>query len=574
MMNERLAVTSERVDDTPLLLAQLQRMDVPALVDRHFPAHGNWQGLSPGRVAVGWMSHIISEANHRLNHVQPWVEKRLETLTGSMGQAVRALDFSDDRLAGLLDLLSVDKHWQQFEIALNQQLLRVYDLQPERVRLDSTTASGYWAVTPEGLFQFGHSKDRRPDLAQVKVMLAALDPLGLPLVTTVVTGNRADDPLYEPMITRVRESLGRRGLLYVGDCKMGALATRAALQSGGDFYLCPLSATQLPAAELAAYLEPVWTAKQALQPVERVTTAGEVEVIAEGFERQEELTTTVAGAPLAWTERRLVLRSVGQARAAAQSLRARLAKAQAALAALNERKKGKKRLRDVETLRQQAEAIVARAQVAGLLQLTYGETVCEHPVQAYGRRPAEIRQERDVWVQATVDEVALQAACQRLGWQVYATNHALAGLSLTEATLAYRSEYLIERCFGRLKGKPLTLTPMYLQDDGRATGLIRLLAICLRALTSLEFIARQRLAEEKTELAGLYAGNPKRATARPTAERLLEAFEEITLTVIREPQQTRRHLTPLSPLQQRILELLGFQAAIYARLCSESLEPP
>jgi transposase len=573
-MNERLTVTSERVDDTPLLLAQIQRMDVPGLLDRHFPAHGNWQGLSPGWVAAGWMSHILSEANHRLNHVQPWAEKRLETLAGSMGQPVRALDFSDDRLAGLLDLLSADEHWRQFETALNQQLLRVYDLPPERVRLDSTTASGHWEVTPAGLFQFGHSKDRRPDLAQVKVMLAALDPLGLPLITTVVAGNRADDPLYGPMITQVRESLGRRGLLYVGDCKMGALATRAALQAGGDFYLCPLSATQLPAAELAAYLEPVWTAEQALQPVERATTSGEVEVIAEGFERPAELTATVGGVPVGWTERRLVLRSVGQAQAAAQALRARLAKAQAALAALNERKKGKKRPRDVETLRQQAAAIEARYQVAGLLQLTYGETVREHPVGAYGRRPAEIRQERDVWVQIAVDEVALQAACQRLGWQVYATNHAPAGLSLTEATLAYRSEYLIERCFGRLKGKPLTLTPMYLQDDGRATGLIRLLTICLRALTLLEFGARRRLAEEQAELAGLYAGNPKRATARPTAERLLEAFEEITLTVIRDPQQTRRHLTPLSPLQQRILELLDFQAAIYTQLCSESLKPP
>ena len=573
-MNERLTVISERVDDTPLLLAQFQRMDVPNLFDRHFPVHGNWQGLSPGWVAAGWMSHILSEANHRLNHVQAWAEKRLQTLAGGMGQMVRALDFSDDRLARLLDQLSEDEDWRQFETALNQRLLRVYDLTPERIRLDSTTASGHWTVTPDGLFQRGHSKDRRPDLPQVKVMLSALDPLGLPLVTAVVAGNRADDPLYVPAITQVRESLGRRGLLYVGDCKMGALATRAALQAGGDFYLLPLSATQLPAEELASYLEPVWTTEQALQPVERATTAGEVEVIAFGFERQEELTATVAGEQLVWTERRLVLRSVGQAQAAEKALRARVAKAQAKLEALNERKKGKKRLREVAALRQRAEAIVARYKVAGLLQLTYGETVRERPVRAYGRRPAEIRPERDVWVEVAVDEVALQEACQRLGWKVYATNQERAGLSLTAATLAYRSEYLIERCFGRLKGKPLTLTPMYLQKDERATGLIRLLFICLRALTLLEFVVRQRLAEEKTELAGLYAGNPKRATARPTAERLLEAFKDITLTVIREPQQTRRHLTPLSPLQQRILELLDFQAAIYTQLCNESLEPP
>ena len=97
-----------------------------------------------------------------------------------------------------------------------------------RVRLDSTTASGYWEVTEDGLFQFGHSKDRRPDLPQVKVMLATLDPLGLPIATDVLSGQRADDPLYLPAIARVRASLPQRGLLYVGDCKMGALETRAA----------------------------------------------------------------------------------------------------------------------------------------------------------------------------------------------------------------------------------------------------------------------------------------------------------------------------------------------------------
>src|SRR5262249_36413509 len=51
--------------------------------------------------------------------------------------------------------------------------------------------------------------------------------------------------LYIPAMTRVQESLGRYGLLYVGDCKMAARETRAFLQTRGDFYLCPLPAVQL-----------------------------------------------------------------------------------------------------------------------------------------------------------------------------------------------------------------------------------------------------------------------------------------------------------------------------------------
>jgi len=56
-----------------------------------------------------------------------------------------------------------------FEADLNRHTVRVYNLKPQRVRVDSTTVSGYWTVTPEGLFQYGHSKDRRPDLTQLGV---------------------------------------------------------------------------------------------------------------------------------------------------------------------------------------------------------------------------------------------------------------------------------------------------------------------------------------------------------------------------------------------------------------------
>ena len=44
----------ERIDDIPLLLAQLERMGVRELLDWHFPPHGNWMGLSPGWTTVLW----------------------------------------------------------------------------------------------------------------------------------------------------------------------------------------------------------------------------------------------------------------------------------------------------------------------------------------------------------------------------------------------------------------------------------------------------------------------------------------------------------------------------------------
>jgi transposase len=573
-MNETLTILSERVDDIPLLLAQVARMGVQPLLDTHFPTHGNWQGLSLGWVTVIWLTHILSQADHRLNHVEPWAEKRLHTLRGCIDQPLHPLDVSDDRLARVLQALSDDARWSTFENALTQQLVRVYALRPERVRLDSTTASGSWAVTPEGLFQFGHSKDHRPDLPQVKVMLSTLDPLGVPLATAVVPGHHADDPLYIPAVRQVRVSLGQRGLLYVGDCKMAALETRAYLHEGQDFYLCPLSALQVPADLLDAYLAPIWTGEQDVTPIYRHRTPGDREQLAEGYEVQEPLTAVVAGERCMWTERRLVIRSLAQARAGEAALHTRLAQAQTALADLQTRRQGKPRCTELPAVREAAEAILARYRVQGLLRLHYEERVGERSVRRYGSRPATVRIEREVRVTAVIDQEAITAAVQRLGWRVYATNHPAAHLTLTQAVLAYRSAYLIERGFGRLKGQPLSLTPMYLEREDHVTGLIRLLVVGLRVLTLLEFVVRRRLATDGGGLAGVYTGNPARATAQPTAERLLATFQEVTLTIIHEGRDTRWHLTPLSSVQQRILALLDFPLDVYTRLGTHCSQPP
>jgi transposase len=576
-MTKQLTINHERVDDIPLLLAQMDRMQVAKLLDEHFPTHGNWDGLSLGQVVSVWLAFILSEANHRMSHLQPWAERRLQTLTACLSAEVRALDFSDDRLAAALDYLSDDACWQAFERRLNTHLLRVYDLHPQHVHVDATTAKYYGRLSEDGLFQFGHSKDHRPDLPQLKVNLSVLEPLGLPLTTTVVAGNCADDPLYVPEIRRVQESLGRHGLTYIGDTKMAALQTRAFLAASGDFYLCPLPATQVPAEEVARLLAPVWEQKQALMEVFRPVAAGETnpepELIAEGYEYTVLMEATLEGHPLRWPERRLVVRSVAWAKVQQRALQRRLEKAQTEIAALNERRQGKKVLTSTSELREAGQQILAKYQVSGLLRVRCRTTVKQQQRRRYGTRPARVQVERRVKITAPVNQAALEQANRAVGWRVYATNQPRSPLSLQQAVLAYREEYWVERNFGRLKGKPLSLTPLYLESDERVTGLLRVLLMALRVLCLLEFSARRTLQAEGQKLAGIYPGNPKRATARPTSEMMLRAFEGVTLTSIEQAAEVRAHLTPLEPVQQRILHLLRLSPEIYLRLVQHSSKP-
>ncbi len=573
-MNETLTIRTERVDDLPLLLAQMQRMGIASLLDAHFPTHGNRQGLSLGTVTTIWLTHVHAPADHRMNRVQPWAERRLETLRGCSETQLEVRDLGDDRLADVLRHLSDDARWREFEQELTGQLVRVYDLRSDCVRLDSTTASSYGTVSEDGLLQLGHSKDHRPDLPQLKVMLATLDPLGMPLATEVLSGQRADDPLYLPAIARVRACIKQPGLVYVGDCKMAALDTRASIQAAGDYYLCPLSALQVPPEQLSQHLAALRASGQAQSLVERTGADGQAHALASGYEDSETITAQLQGVSYTWTERRLLVRSEAAAHAAETALRARLRQAQTALAELVVRRQGKPVLSERAAVEQAVADTLAHFRVEGLLVVTVSEQLTEQATRAYRNRPATVRTTRQFTISSEVEPDALASAVEQLGWRVYATNQVADRLSLAQAVEAYRDEYLVERNFGRLKGHPLSLSPMYVERDDHATGLVRLLSLALRVLTLLEFVVRRRLAQDGAALAGLYAGNPKRATTHPTTERLLEAFQEITLTIVVEPHQTRCHVTALSPLQQRVLALLAFTPIIYTKLCGDSSEPP
>jgi transposase len=168
------------------------------------------------------------------------------------------------------------------------------------------------------------------------------------------------------------------------------------------------------------------------------------------------------------------------------------------------------------------------------------------------------------------NEEAIANEYRTRGWRLYVLNAPEDALSLAQAVHAYRGAPNIERDFSRLKGRPLGLRPVYLQREDHLKGLVRLLSLALRILTLTEFVARRALAAEATGLAGLYPGNPKLQTQRPTTERLLAAFANITLLLIQLPGQSIVHITPLTPLQCRILELLDLPTAIYTELAVNS----
>src|SRR5438132_10913534 len=280
-----LVIITERVDDVALLIGQMITMGLPEVLDRHIPRHWKQRGLSWGWTAVIWLAYILTEGDHRKGSVEAYIKGMHNTLSHLSGQAINPLDFSDDRLGHLLQHLSKPTYWHQIERDLNARSIEVYALPQDVIRCDATTISGAHEVTTGGLLQFGHSKDD-PTRPQIKVMMGALDPLGMPLSTDVLSGERADEGLYLPSIARIRAGLKTPGLLCVGDCKMSALDTRAYLAGHQDWYLSPLPLTGATAGAMDAWITAGVTKREAgeLAQIWRTNDRGHEVLAAEGYE--------------------------------------------------------------------------------------------------------------------------------------------------------------------------------------------------------------------------------------------------------------------------------------------------
>jgi len=555
-MNNQPTVITERIDDVVLLLHVMMQIGLPELLNRNLPRHWHQKGLDWGWVAVIWLSYILSQGDHRKVMVREWVNNQRNMLEQVCGIEIRETNFTDDRLGIVLRRLSSEETWAAIETELTHNSIRVYDLSKEVVWMDATTMSGHHLVSESGLFQWGHSKDD-PTLAQIKVMMASLDPLGMPVATQVVSGENADDGLYIPMFERVKKTLLVSQLLWVGDCKMSAHSIRAHIHLNQHYYLTPLAKVGKVPAQLILWMEQALKNNLPKSKVCRIDEKGVSQVIATGYELSRIEETIHNQQDIEWAERVLLLHSPVYAQQQQRGLEKRLQAATEKLIALTPKQgRGKRQIREQALLHQTAQAILKIHRVEDMLSYSYlyHSPTTKTPLGRYQITSVE------------PNLIAIAAVSQTFGWRVYVTNAPMERPSFEDAVLTYRDEWIAERGFHRFKGKSLSITPLFVQRDDQVQGLVHLLSLGLRLLTEIEFVVRRRLEQSAESLVGLHPENPPKTSKRPTTERLLKAFDNITFTILEVRGQHYGHITPLTPLQEKILHLLGLSSEIYSGL--------
>jgi transposase len=350
----------------------------------------------------------------------------------------------------------------------------------------------------------------------------------------------------------------------MGDCKMAALDTRAAIVQNKDYYLTTLPRTGDNDRSIDNWIEEALSGKHSLQSFYRKDAKDRAYLFARGCEFERACQAAVGGKVVTWSERVQLICTASLREHHGKQLERRLQAAEEAVRHLTPAPgRGHRQFREEEALQAAVAGVLQEHKVAGLLQVTW-----QRAAYRSGGSGTKVRYE--ITAVRRVEE-AIAATKERCGWRVQVTNAPARRVRLERSMELYNGGWSVERVFHLAKDKPLGIQPLYVRDEEQVDGLTKLLMIALRVLTWIELMVRGGLAEKEEELRGLYEGQPNRKTARPTAVRLLRAVSRmgLTLTRIDMAEGSYWSVTALPPLLERILELLRLDTEIYTGLATE-----
>jgi len=145
-------------------------MRVAELLDKHFPADDNWTGLGLGWAPVVWSAFSVSEGDRRRSHLEPWVREHQRKLRRRLGRKVAPRNCADDRVATVLDYLSMDERSRR--VRVRAQSARNSRLLPERTnRMRGRHNCFGLRFAGRNVSIRSRAADHHPDLPQLKISI-------------------------------------------------------------------------------------------------------------------------------------------------------------------------------------------------------------------------------------------------------------------------------------------------------------------------------------------------------------------------------------------------------------------
>jgi transposase len=544
----------------PVIDHFLARIDLPGMLARYLPGEDARTSL-PAATAIGVLVRNLCVEREPLYGLAGWASTFEPRLLGlKTGEGVL---LNDDRVGRALDeLFDADRGSLLCELVLHA--IREFKIDTGQLHNDSTSIVLHGNYTnadgrersgkPTVAAARGHSKEHRPDLKQLVLILTVTADGAVPLCHRLAAGNTNDDQTHIATWDELRALTGRAGFLYVADCKLCTREQMEHIDSGGGRFVTVLPRSRKEDRFLRDWMHtdrPDWTeadrrtAIRQGDPDEVWRTAPAPIGSAEGYR-------------IVWVHSTLKRRLDQQAR------HDQLARATAALQNLNTRLQSRRcRFHDQATVHAAAQDVLAKHGCTELLTINISERTDEwirHESRGEGRplRQRTITRQRFA-ISWQTNQQALDRHAAPDGCFPLISNDR----TLTDAELlrAYRYQPNLEKRHHQLKSVQ-NAAPITLKNPSRIEALLACQFIALLCCCLIERELRAAMTREQIPELPLYPED--RSCTAPTAARVFDHLAPLQRHHLTHDHHTVQTFEPnLNPLQANLLDLLGVPHTAY-----------
>jgi transposase len=552
---------SYRIGILPILNRILQRLRLEEFFRAYLPPQDRRCRIDPAIGLLVLLKNLLM-SREPLYGVGEWAARHVPDLLGLSERQLTSLN--DDRVGRCLDRL-FQNDCGSLALTVATHAIAEFGVGLDQLHNDSTTITfhgDYPDATHEEKRQeqvrlaitWGHNKDHRPDLKQLLFLLTVSQDGGVPVYFQARSGNTADDQTHRATWDLLCTLAARRDFLYVADCKLATAENMAHVHQHGGRFLTLIPRTRN---EDRSFRESLSRGQVRWRPIyDKCDEDGE---IVDQFSISETPALSEEGYRLVWyhSTRKAENDAAVRARQVDRALR-ELAELQQKLG--SPRSRYQERAKVVAAV----EAILESRGAGGWITTTIEERVEEKYHQEGRGRPSEkTRYIKEVItrfeLRCEIDHAAL--AAEQLGDGVFPLITNDRALTERELLLAYKGQPVIEKRFAQLK-TDFAVAPVFLKEVSRIQALLCMYFFVLLVESLLERELRQAMVRTGVESLRLYPEG--RACRYPTVRRLIEVFEDVQrhrLKVGAEPAVV--FTTKLSPLQKKILRLLGLPQSAY-----------
>lgn len=540
----------------PIVNHFLQRLGMPSLLDKYVPTTDS-RCTIPYAKALGVLLRSIIVEREPIYRQQEMVDTYCPQAFGiTTAQAER---LRDDAIGRALDkLFTSDRSALLTEVIVGAT--KRFDLRLDELHNDSTSirlTGQYRQATGRSIrgrrapwIRYGFSKDHRPDLKQLLLILTTTSDGGVPIQFRCADGNTNDSTTHLDTWASLKQAAGRADFLYVADSKLCTAENMHMIHSAGGRFVTVLPRSRKEDRHFREWIQthqPEWE-----KVWDRPNPRGKYGPRDRWYVYQS-TSPSREGWPVIWVYSTLL--TLHQRRRRQE----RLARAIEELTEEDRRLQGPRpRRRSRQTIQERVDEILESCRVARYLHVEPWQEAVEQFRQERRGRPGTrtryIRKTRHRWRlrwHVRQDVVAYDEKSDGM-YPLLTNDRTLIPAQVLEA---HKRQPTVEKRFQQAKTVH-EIAPVFLKNEGRIEALFFLYFLALLIQGLIEREIRRRMDAEGIDQLPLYPED--RRCPHPTTQQVLRLFGLAARHVLTKGGRVIEIFDPeLTDTQHQTLKLLA-----------------